>query len=240
MQNERTDDYRTWSIDTCIICDIRDNRPWVPFRRIFHTETIPTEILYEDNYFFIIADVAPLTDGHYLICTNEHIASYSHANEDILRALVTLKINLRHAFQDVYGKLSFFEHGSGSESSGGCCINHAHLHVLPLSYDLLPILNSSYSFEEIDTDEILQLKGERPYLFYEDSEGHAFLSKNTSKAIPSQYFRRVISENGVEKVAWNWRDQVQYAEALDTKSKIARSRERFPIKKLHENLTHAI
>ena len=214
-------DYRTWSIDTCIICDIKNDEDWVPYRLLFNDEEIKSELLYENEYFFIIADIAPLAEGHYLINYNQHISSFSCVDKKILDELGKLKRALRQILKDDYGELIFFEHGAGLDENGGCCINHAHLHVLPANFDILSRIREDFVFEEKDIYDLLLLPNTRGYLYYEDTNGKVFISENKDRVkIPSQYFRRIIAAENKEKTVWNWRDQVKYADLLNTKGKI--------------------
>ena len=122
---------------------------------------LPAEdsILYENNYFYVVVDIAPLMRGHLLIIPKKHYLNFGELPEDMKKEAKIIKKKIKKIYQDVYNSDAlFFEHGSTDDISAGSSINHAHLHSLPLDIDLLPILDDNFPLRsEEHTSELQSL-----------------------------------------------------------------------------------
>ena len=90
--------------------------------------------VYEDENVFITPDVSPVLKGHFLIVSKMHINSFGNGSEEIFLSLQKAKEIL---VEKVYcqEKILFFEHGAVISHTAGGCIDHAHLHAIPLDKD---------------------------------------------------------------------------------------------------------
>jgi diadenosine tetraphosphate (Ap4A) HIT family hydrolase len=84
-------------------------------------------MLAESERFVVLADNAPLVEGHLLIVPREHYTCFGAAPAAFDDELLTLKDQAMRFCADVYRPASFFEHGVFGQS-----VPHAHLHVVPL------------------------------------------------------------------------------------------------------------
>jgi diadenosine tetraphosphate (Ap4A) HIT family hydrolase len=84
-------------------------------------------ILAETEHFFLLADNAPLVEGHLLIVPREHYACFGAVPEALDDELLALKAGVARFCAEVYQPASFFEHGVFGQS-----VSHAHLHAVPL------------------------------------------------------------------------------------------------------------
>ena len=101
----------------------------------------------------------------------------------------------------------FFEHGPASSMKrGGCCIEHAHIHAVPVKVDLVEDIRQHFECKEINSFESLnqQYESRMPYLFFEDNEGKRYLF-NVTSTIPSQYIRQLIAVKMGKQERWDWR-----------------------------------
>lgn len=215
-----------WEVDTCLICDLLRGETWVPFRTLFSVEEAPSELLFESENFAIIVDVGPIIEGYCLILCKEHVPSLACLSPEQFSELAHMKQKLQTAMQATYGDPVFFEHGAASFSrSAGCCIDHAHLHAVPTKIDILPYLRRIFHFEPLASQqEVRKLARKVGYLFYENQQGQMFLAKEN--VVPRQYLRRVLSHLQGNAAPWDWRDYIRFAQALETKGKIRRTRSR--------------
>lgn len=165
-------------------------------------------IMMESASFAVIPSLGPLVRGHSLICPREHLRSFAGLGWHGQAEFREIKARLSERLGQLYGgELTFFEHGMAAD--GGrilCTVEHAHLHVLPLT--------SSFSLDEegwIEFDGTLeslkQLSGGREYLCYESSDGVSRILTEPDREIGSQYMRRVIARGLVNAVHWNWREE---------------------------------
>jgi diadenosine tetraphosphate (Ap4A) HIT family hydrolase len=82
--------------------------------------------LAETEHFFLLADHAPLVEGHLLIIPRAHHACYGALPMDLEDELLALKARVRAFFVARYQTPAFFEHGVFRQT-----VPHAHLHALP-------------------------------------------------------------------------------------------------------------
>jgi diadenosine tetraphosphate (Ap4A) HIT family hydrolase len=83
-------------------------------------------ILSETERFLLVADHAPLVEGHALIIPRDHYACYGAVPLELEPELVELKRRVARFFRASYRPAVFFEHGVFRQT-----VFHAHLHALP-------------------------------------------------------------------------------------------------------------
>lgn len=178
-----------------------------------------SNILHETENFFVVPTIGQIgIEGYVLICSKTHrigLGDISPSQHDELEKLLSLT---RHIVSSAY-KIEpiVFEHGPRTEChKGGSCLDHAHLHVVPASVDLLssilPLMKRGLnvdSFFMIERTEgfhrFRKVFTERKtsYLFLEGADRERFLVE-VNFPIPSQYLRQIIaSEMG--SLEWDWR-----------------------------------
>jgi diadenosine tetraphosphate (Ap4A) HIT family hydrolase len=174
-----------------------------------------SSIIYEDEYLFVAPDIAPVISGHFLIVLREHENCFAIVNDEVRASLERAKEFLtNNVFK---GKRHiFFEHGSVTTSSmGGSCIDHAHVHAVPMA-------------EGLDVDDYIQKCGffdmprevynsetrkryidqQQPYIAYQYAGGEFY--SYAVNALPSQFFRIMLGHlNGVPS---NWKSQYKTEE----------------------------
>jgi diadenosine tetraphosphate (Ap4A) HIT family hydrolase len=215
-----------WELDTCLMCDIIAGESWVPFRSFFSKEEAPSELLYETKNFGVIADIGPIVEGHCLVIAKEHIPSFACISQEAFSELAQVKERITKILSSVYTHPIAFEHGAATfTKNAGCCIDHAHLHVIPTEQDILSTINKDFSFSQLESYLDTQVYARKQgYLFYENHQGQQYLAEVNNA--PTQYFRRVLATLLKNPESWNWRDQIRYAEVFNTKDKLARMREK--------------
>ncbi len=97
----------------CLFCSIQQKR-----------------IIDETNHFFIIRDAFPISTGHTLIISKQHILSFFDVSQeeqvDLLKALGIAKKGLDHA-QRVDG----YNIGINDGVAAGQTVQHLHVHLIP-------------------------------------------------------------------------------------------------------------
>lgn len=83
-------------------------------------------VLFESERFFLLADHAPLVEGHLLIVPRDHYPCYGALPADLEDELLTLKRRVSHFLEIAYRKPAYFEHGVFRQT-----VFHAHLHAFP-------------------------------------------------------------------------------------------------------------
>lgn len=93
-----------------------------------------SNILKTTPGFLVVADHAPLVEGHLLIIPRQHYACYGDVPEELDKELFALKEEMRQFYAQFYAPVVFWEHGVFRQT-----VFHAHLHCFPwgnLEYDL--------------------------------------------------------------------------------------------------------
>jgi diadenosine tetraphosphate (Ap4A) HIT family hydrolase len=152
------------------------------------------KILTHQGGFKVIPGLGPLAEGYLLVISTQHYLNIASLPQKKLAELGNLKQHVRDILTQCYEPPIFFEHGPASIArGGGSCIDHAHLHALPIKFDLLSFLRQDHDLMPIDSLSCLaQLWACRPYLFIEDQKGQMYMC--ITDRIPGQYLRRIIAK----------------------------------------------
>jgi ATP adenylyltransferase len=138
----------------------------------------------------------------------------------VIGEMASFKQVLASAVGQRYGSVCMFEHGPSRENSlVGCGVDHAHLHIVPLKFDLFSsvkpfmppdVLWSQASFAECQTE---YAKG-RDYLYLEQPTGAGRIATHAS--FGSQLFRRAIARRLGMEDRFDWRIYPQVSNVLAT------------------------
>lgn len=181
-------------------------------------------VLDETEHFFLLADHAPLIEGHLLIVPRDHYACYGAVPEVLETELLALKSRVRRFQRAVYREPVFFEHGVFRQT-----VYHAHLHAMPfgsVALDL-PSLAPGVGHEANQLQDVRDWYAERGHYFYlerpvsgEVSAATIFppnldqyfhvlsalrAATGTLTAWQPQPMRRMTSSGKVRALAENWR-----------------------------------
>lgn len=152
-------------------------------------------ILYESEHFYVIPDIAPLTIGHVLIVSKNHINSMTKLSRCMaleLRNLVNIIdpiISCNHKTNVVY-----FEHGPGDNQSQSLkSVNHFHLHCVPTNIDITSIMHGyeKYFVKKVSDYEDIVGCDIKDYIYCESNEEKYLYILDKSK-IKSQLLRERI------------------------------------------------
>ena len=167
-----------------------------PLVKTFFAEAaLSSRTLFETEKLFVVPSLGPLTVGHILVLPKSHYYSVGEIPPADLPELEYVVRESHKILTLTFGSCLAFEHGCVEDvGKPGACIDHAHLHMLPLKGDLRPAIEKRFGCgERIQSlRELRQFAGRRvPYLYYQDQdgEGHAYEALEA----PSQFFRQVVA-----------------------------------------------
>lgn len=149
-----------------------------------------------------------LLAGWVLIVPHEHELAAAYLSEDRRRVLIRAIDDVRRHTQRLYGNASVFEHGpSASGSSVGCSVDHVHIHVAPLPFDLARAAKGTLTGRNLTW--VLHSTWSEVWDIYHGTDYVAASSTDgiwaATGTIGSQFFRRVIAaELGVPD-RFDWR-----------------------------------
>lgn len=190
----------TIAFDECPFCRIAcSDREQVP---CYDTPIVETA------EFLVVAALGQFIDGYVLICPKLHTVNLGLMPPDVMTRFVALKDRVRAALAEEYGRRpAFFEHGAvGRRQLAGSCIDHAHLHAIPLEIAQPPPFMSD------------RLKGHRvtdfgdvasyanvgeAYFLFECSGGDTYVYE--APLLPCQYGRQVFARLLALNGQWDWR-----------------------------------
>jgi len=105
------------SVEGCVFCQIADGR-------------IPSIRIYEDNEFIAFMDIAPFSEGHFLIVPRAHYEVLGDVPDKLLAKVLPLAKKLSEAAMTGLGVEGFNLLQNNGEVAGQA-VGHWHLHVIP-------------------------------------------------------------------------------------------------------------
>lgn len=99
------------------------------FCKIINKE-IPSKMIYEDNDFYAMLDIAPATRGHVLILPKEHAATMSELSDEKLSKILVLAKKIIKAMKKVHG-FTDYNIIQNNGRLAGQTVDHYHLHLIP-------------------------------------------------------------------------------------------------------------
>jgi diadenosine tetraphosphate (Ap4A) HIT family hydrolase len=169
------------------------------FCGIFSSDSVglvDTPWLRDDHYCAIVSKGA-LVPGWSLICPLAH--GLSLTNDYRSQEFWDFSGSAEALLRERYGDIRLFEHGTAfAGSPTGCGTDHAHLHMVPLSFSLATEAlryDSTLTWSSCNARDIKDRVAGKEYLFVSDN----FDGNETSgllcllEAPISQFFRRVVA-----------------------------------------------
>jgi len=191
-------------LDSCRFCNIILNH------RLSECEAIQIPIydtlLFETESFIVIPALGALVPGYLMIVTRNHLHSMAYCSEaelieltDVIRYLNTL-IKETFAISPI-----LFEHGSaiGCVNKSGCCVEHAHLHIVPVNLSEKSRIVENTSAIKIPDLQALRIYCGKPYLLYVNENNQYYVSSDT--ILPSQFMRQWVAKEIGCPLKYDWR-----------------------------------
>ena len=120
-------------------------------------------VLRETEHFLVLADHAPLIEGHLLIVPRQHYACYGALPHELEGEFLTLRRQIKAFFGAMYRPPVFFEHGVFRQT-----VFHAHLHAFPFGYLPLDVAKLAQPDGRLvsSLEDIRRWYAERGHYFY--------------------------------------------------------------------------
>jgi ATP adenylyltransferase len=163
------------------------------------------KIIWENSDFVIVPALGSLVPGYLLIITRQHHLSFTLLSSKLLGDLMKIKSIVRQVLTTYFMPPVFFEHGMACDlKRTGGCIDHAHLHCVPLPTDLVSRLVREHDLIRLQsTDELVTMVGtDRSYVYLENQKQEQFVLLDPD--VPSQYLRRLVAESVGMREQWDW------------------------------------
>lgn len=193
--------------EKCIFCKISNGADEEYNRHVLDTEN-----------FFVIAGRGQFCKGYLLICPRRHVYNLGCLSEKEWKELSRVKQILKNKIKQTFGVMPvFFEHGDLDEQNrGGSCIDHAHLHVVPLELKQIPEFLKKFDLYRYNNSDLakVNLDREKAYFYIETSTGEVAIIY--SQFLPCQFGRQLLVKEFGLDIDWDWRKKEDREEMLET------------------------
>lgn len=133
-------------------------------------DRITTYVLKETTNFRIVADHAPLVEGHLLIIPKQHYACYGAVPAELDDELLGLKQEVHLFFMQYYASPVYWEHGVFRQT-----VFHAHLHCFPFG-DIGYVPDPERQWQKVHSQaDIRDWYNKNGYYFYMEDSQQALL-----------------------------------------------------------------
>jgi diadenosine tetraphosphate (Ap4A) HIT family hydrolase len=166
--------------------------------------------------FRVIPSVGQITQGHLLVVPIRHLCALADLSKEHNEELENICVEVRAILREEYGTCVFFEHGTRGAESGGCGIDHAHLHAVPVAADgVLDLLKREFRASKVSSFQHVKetIPADASYLFFDDAAGDRYVFPVAN--LPSQYMRKLVADS-MGKTDWDWRECGREPELLST------------------------
>ena len=194
-------------LDVCSYCaELKKQKSGSYFlREVADKIGLRSRYLFTTKTFLVFPSVGALTAGHLLIIPRDHITAMAYLNNDQLFELAGVIEEVGALLYKIYKTPPIaMEHGVINElTSTGACVDHAHIHIMPLKFDLVGSVNKRK--KKINLSELLDEKDrDGDYLIYTNDLKEYYVSD--LGVLPSQYLRKLIFDRCGLYGSWNWKE----------------------------------
>ena len=178
--------------------------------------------------FAVMPSLGSLVPGWLLVVPRRPLVSLRDLDESETDELIALVGEVSKDLKDFAGTVFAFEHGSARRGSlAGCGVDQAHLHLVPLCFDLVEYASSrpqgGVAWTLVERMSLTSLPSEGEYIaVWQVDSGKGAIG--TVKRPVSQWMRRLIAGKlGIDQ-QWDYRTNPQMDNILETVEKLRRSR----------------
>jgi ATP adenylyltransferase len=172
--------------------------------------------VFESQNFVALPSLGSLVEGWLLLVPKTHFISLGALPEALVTEMDDMKAKVTAHVRNEYGEICVFEHGPAFASRKvGCTVDHAHLHIVPLAFNLAeatqPFMPHDSEWSKASWSECrVAHRAGKDYLYFEQQLGHGNISTHTD--FGSQVFRKAIASKIGRPDEFNWREHPE----LDT------------------------
>lgn len=172
------------------------------------------EPLFDSANFLALPSLGSIVEGWMLIVPKDHFVSMGALPPKLSEEMESLKSRVTTYLTSIYGDICAFEHGpSRIGRQVGCGVDHAHLHVVPVDFDLIsastPFLPPDVQWKDGDIgDCCAAFEQGHDYLYVEQPVGRGRIAVHDG--FGSQIFRKAIAAQAGFPEHFNWRDHPKF------------------------------
>jgi ATP adenylyltransferase len=162
-------------------------------------------VLQETKNFIVIASIGAIVPGWLLIVPKRRLANMSLLTATERQELVWLRERVSSLMATNGLPVFEFEHGDFVGGPHGCGVDQAHLHIVPLSFDLISIAKQTEpALQWKRQDAPLSWTGNRnPYLYVGTPNEYGYIAYPEEPK--SQWFRKIIAAESGLVSCWDYK-----------------------------------
>ena|SRR6218665_1880597 len=181
--------------ENCILCNAMTNAKSA-------APTLYNTILFESENFLVTPCIGPLVARQLLISSKDHFQNLAQMGNDRIVEFHNLVLQLERAQKKAENYL-LAEHGSFDDQTGGGCITHAHIHLIPGFAQYYDILDPLLSILDGDDNGTIHANLREPYIYTSNSERQSRIYSAYNGH--SQMIRKALCSK-LGRSDWNWRN----------------------------------
>tara|TARA_R110000868_G_C10850875_1_gene760807 strand:+ start:445 stop:1068 length:624 start_codon:yes stop_codon:yes gene_type:complete len=164
-------------------------------------------VVLENKKFVVLPSLGSLVPGWLLVVPKRPVANLASLTSEERLELVSLVASAKRRLSAFPGDVFVFEHGGVQGSPLSCGVDQAHLHIVPLTFDLIEA-----SLQTSDVRWIKSTHTQDPWSDPSISSEYLVLSNladtyvGHSKKPTSQWFRKLIANRIGRSDSWNYRE----------------------------------
>jgi ATP adenylyltransferase len=197
---------------------------WITDRKTPRPGTLWDVELFGNTDFAVVPSLGSIVPGWLLIIPRVPALNFCELGQKGRASLNSLLKTVRERISLPNHELFQFEHGSRFRgSSMGCGVDQAHLHVVPLKFNLLHAVlknrteNISWSDFNSSADPWQWVPPEKEYILIQGREKTLVA---TIKKPVSQWVRRIIANECGRAHAWDYKASLGIENILSTRSMV--------------------
>ena len=162
-------------------------------------------IVAESENFAVLPTKGSIVPGWVLVVPKFPVSRIADVPKELLGEFRDLVRHVSDRVEAEFGPVFYFEHGGFKGSKISCGVDQAHLHIVPLSFDLMgeAEAESPAAWRNLVSD-FLPCDGLPNNEYWYVSDGVAAKYKVVSDPC-SQFFRKIIARHSGRESAWDYR-----------------------------------
>lgn len=164
------------------------------------------QVVYENQYFVVVADILPLTSFHLLIISKRHAKAAVELTNAEIRSLHQLIVMINDSYCGE-NEIIYFEHGSIDENYyAGNSVVHFHLHGVEVKKSYISMLENDFIKREYNSlFELCEDNWREDYILYIE-KGKVNIFHKQGMRLESQYMRKLLFKNEKSSLEnYNWK-----------------------------------
>lgn len=160
------------------------------------------EVVSVSDDAFVVPALGMMVPGYFLAVTHVHVQSLASLSSATATTLYNWVLEQCTRLAPLFGEYLVVEHGSCPGVMSGSCIDHAHLHLVPLADQIgdLLLVEPGVNWRIIDAPSALAGERNRGYVSLYH-RGDYYVAHDVR--LPSQWLRRIMARELALPV-WDW------------------------------------